>query len=92
MTICMERVSRRIHALIDAIELMKYIDSESRHHTATPAACTAAQMARLPSHGLVTSTKAQRPDPLAESANLFRRSRWRQRLALFDDIAGREDL
>ena len=30
MTLCMERVSRDIHALIDAIELMKYIDSQSR--------------------------------------------------------------
>jgi uncharacterized protein YaaN involved in tellurite resistance len=30
MTICMERVSRTIQALIDAIELMKYIDSEAR--------------------------------------------------------------
>jgi hypothetical protein len=30
MTICMERVRRDIHALIDAIELMKYIDSQSR--------------------------------------------------------------
>jgi hypothetical protein len=28
MTICMERVPRDIHALIDAIELMNYIDSE----------------------------------------------------------------
>lgn len=28
MTICMERVRRDIHALIDAIELMNYIDSE----------------------------------------------------------------
>ncbi len=30
MTICMQRVSRDIHALIDAIELMTYIDSEAR--------------------------------------------------------------
>jgi hypothetical protein len=30
MTLCMERVSRTIQALIDAIELMKYIDSEVR--------------------------------------------------------------
>ena len=30
MTICMERVRGDIHALIDAIELMKYIDSQSR--------------------------------------------------------------
>ena len=30
MTLCMKRVSRDIHALIDAIELMKYIDSQSR--------------------------------------------------------------
>ena len=30
MTLCMGRLSRQIHALIDAIELMKYIDSEPR--------------------------------------------------------------
>lgn len=30
MTICMERVRRDIYALIDAIDLMKYIDSEGR--------------------------------------------------------------
>jgi hypothetical protein len=30
MTICMERVQRDIHALIDAIELLKYIDSTTR--------------------------------------------------------------
>lgn len=30
MTICMERVSRDIDALIDAIEFMKYLDSETR--------------------------------------------------------------
>jgi hypothetical protein len=30
MTICMERVRRDIHALIDAIELLKYIDSQPR--------------------------------------------------------------
>jgi hypothetical protein len=27
MTVCMERVRRDIHALIDAIEFMKYLDS-----------------------------------------------------------------
>jgi hypothetical protein len=32
MTTCMERVRRDIYALIDAIELMKYIDSEARQH------------------------------------------------------------
>ena len=32
MTICMERVCRTIQALIDAIELMKFIDSEARQH------------------------------------------------------------
>jgi len=30
MILCMERVRRDIYALIDAIELMKYIDSEGR--------------------------------------------------------------
>jgi len=30
MTICMERVRRDIHALIDAIELLKHIDSTTR--------------------------------------------------------------
>ena len=30
ITLCMERVRRDIHALIDAIELLKYIDSEGR--------------------------------------------------------------
>ena len=30
MTICFERVRRDIHALIDAIEFMKYIDSQRR--------------------------------------------------------------
>jgi hypothetical protein len=33
----MERVSRTIQALIDAIELMKYIDSEARQHGTAPA-------------------------------------------------------
>ena len=31
-----ERLRRDIHALIDAIELMKYIDSEARQHGTAP--------------------------------------------------------
>ena len=38
MTICMERVRRDIHALIDAIEFMKHLDSYPRHSAAAPAA------------------------------------------------------
>jgi hypothetical protein len=37
MTVCIERVSRDIHALIDAIEFMTCIDSEARQHGTGPA-------------------------------------------------------
>jgi len=32
VSLCLERVGHSIDALIDAIELMKYIDSEPRQH------------------------------------------------------------
>jgi hypothetical protein len=35
MTLLMERVRLDIHALIGAIELLKYIDSEARQHRTT---------------------------------------------------------
>jgi hypothetical protein len=36
MTMLMERQGRKIQGLIDAIELMKYIDSEARQHGTAP--------------------------------------------------------
>ena len=37
VTMLMERQGRKIQALIDAIELMKYIDAEARQHGTGPA-------------------------------------------------------
>ena len=36
MTMLMERQGRKIQGLIDAIALMKYIDSEARQHGTAP--------------------------------------------------------
>ena len=36
MTMLMERQGRKSQGLIDAIELMKYIDSEARQHGTAP--------------------------------------------------------